>query len=158
MITQMVTQNTGMKPNWWTEVLNYMNQREWFNLNNMKYTVGVLAYIALIVFFAYFYTSITFNPMEIANNLKKSGGFVPGVRPGKPTSEYLNKVLNYIIFIGAIGLTLVAIYPIIFSGLFSASLSFGGTSIIIVVGVIVETVKQIESQMVVRNYKGFLND
>ena len=111
-----------------------------------------------IIFFAYFYTSITFNPIEIANNLKKAGGFVPGIRPGKPTSDYLNTVLNYVIFIGAVGLTIVAVYPYVFSGLFGASVSFGGTSIIIVVGVIIETVKQVESQMLVRNYKGFLND
>lgn len=143
---------------WWGEVLKYLNAKYWFNTSNFLYTVGVIAYIAMIVFFAYFYTSITFNPIEIANNLKKSGGFVPGIRPGKPTSEYLNSVLNYIIFIGAIGLTCVAVFPYIFTGLFGASISFGGTSIIIVVGVIIETVKQIESQMLVRNYKGFLNN
>ena len=143
---------------WWAEVLKYLNSRYWFNTDNFIYTIGMLGYLALIIFFAYFYTSITFNPIEIANNLKKSGGFVPGIRPGKPTSEYLNEVLNRIIFIGAVGLMIVAIYPYIFSGLFGAQVSFGGTSIIIVVGVIVETVKQVESQMLVRNYKGFLND
>ena len=109
--------------------------------------------------FAYFYTSITFNPIEIANNMKKQGGFVPGIRPGKPTSDYMNRILNYIVFIGAVGLIIVAIVPIIFSGLFGlASLSFFGTSLIIIVGVILETLKAIESQMLVRNYKGFLND
>ena len=96
--------------------------------------------------------------MEVANNLKKSGGFIPGVRPGKPTSEYLDGVLNYIVFIGAVGLSIVSIIPYIFNGLFGAQVSFGGTSIIIVVSVIIETVKQVESQMLVRNYKGFLND
>lgn len=155
MITQMVKYSgTG----WWSEAIKFLSARYWFNKDNFVYTIGVILYVALIVFFAYFYTSITFNPMEIANNLKKSGGFVPGVRPGKPTSEYLNKVLNYVIFIGAIGLTIIAVYPYVFGGLFGASVSFGGTSIIIVVGVIVETVKQVESQMLVRNYKGFLND
>ncbi|MCR4929362.1 MAG: preprotein translocase subunit SecY [Lachnospiraceae bacterium] len=142
----------------WSEAIKFMNARYWFNKNDMIYTLGIILYIALVIFFAYFYTSITFNPVEIANNLKKAGGFVPGIRPGKPTSEYLNNVLNYIIFIGAVGLTIVAVYPYIFSGLFGASVSFGGTSIIIVVGVIIETVKQVESQMLVRNYKGFLND
>ena len=83
---------------------------------------------------------------------------IPGIRPGKPTSDYLNTVLNYVIFIGAVGLTIVAIYPYIVCGLTGASISFGGTSIIIVVGVIIETVKQVESQMLVRNYKGFLHD
>ena len=95
--------------------------------------------------------------MEVAENMKKSGGFIPGTRPGKPTQDYLNKVLNYIVFIGAVGLIIVAIIPIIFNGLFGASVSFGGTSLIIIVGVILETMKQIESQMLVRNYKGFLN-
>ena len=143
---------------WWSEALKYMNSSHWFNLSDMKYTLGILVYIALVVFFAYFYTSITFNPVEIANNLKKAGGFVPGIRPGKPTSEYLNTALNYIIFIGAVGLVIVAIIPYIFSGLFGLNLSFGGTSIIIVVSVVIETAQQVESQMLVRNYKGFLND
>lgn len=155
IISQMVGyQGAG----WWNEALKFMNARYWFNKNDFIYTLGVIAYVAMCIFFAYFYTSITFNPIEIANNLKKAGGFVPGIRPGKPTSDYLNTVLNYIIFIGAIGLAIVAIYPYVFSGLFGASVSFGGTSIIIVVGVIIETVKQVESQMIVRNYKGFLND
>ena len=91
--------------------------------------------------------------------MKKSGGFIPGIRPGKPTSDYLNDILNYIIFIGAVGLVIVCIIPIIASGLFSVgSLSFGGTSLIIIVGVVLETLKSIESMMLVRNYKGFLND
>ena len=94
----------------------------------------------------------------VADNMKKQGGFIPGIRPGKPTSDYLTKVLNYIIFIGAIGLTIIAILPFIFNGVFGASISFGGTSLIIIVSVVLETVKQIESQMLVRNYKGFLND
>ena len=96
--------------------------------------------------------------MEIANNMKKSGGFIPGIRPGKPTQDYLNKILNYIVFIGAIGLILVAAIPIFFNGMFGANVSFGGTSLIIVVGVIIETIKQIESKMIVRNYSGFLTD
>ncbi|MBO4889945.1 MAG: preprotein translocase subunit SecY, partial [Lachnospiraceae bacterium] len=130
----------------------------WFKKGAWQYSWGALFYVVLVVFFAYFYTSITFNPMEVAENMKKSGGFIPGTRPGKPTQEYLNKVLNYIVFIGAIGLIIVALIPIFFNGLFGASVSFGGTSLIIIVGVILETMKQIESQMVVRNYKGFLTD
>ena len=143
---------------WWGECLKYLNSNFWFSPEQMKYTLGLIIYVIMVVFFAYFYTSITFNPVEMANNMKKQGGFIPGIRPGKPTSEYLNKVLNHIIFIGAAGLIIVAILPYIFNGVFGAHLSFGGTSIIIVVSVIVETVKQIESQMLVRNYKGFLND
>ena len=115
-------------------------------------------YILLVVFFAYFYTSVTFNPMEVANNLKKSGGFIPGIRPGKPTQDYLNKILNYIVFIGAVGLLIVAVIPIFFNGMFGADVSFGGTSLIIIVGVVLETIDQIESKMIVRNYSGFLND
>ena len=123
------------------------------------YSVGLIVYIVLIVLFAYFYTSITFNPMEVANNMKKAGGFIPGIRPGKPTSDYLNEVLNNVVFIGAVGLIIVCLVPIIASGLFSVgSLSFGGTSLIIIAGVILETIKQVESMMLVRNYKGFLND
>ena len=139
------------------KILLSLSSGNWFNRNNMIYTLGVILYIVLNIFFAYFYTSITFNPLEIANNMKKSGGFIPGIRPGKPTSDYLTSVLNKIIFIGVIGLIVVALIPIVFSGLFNANVSFGGTSIIIVVGVVIETLRQIESQMVVRDYKGFLN-
>ena len=139
-------------------VLNTLSQQNWCSLEKPWYTIGLLIYILLVVFFAYFYTSITFNPLEIANNMKRQGGFVPGIRPGKPTSDYLSKILNYIIFIGAIGLTIVAVIPIFFNGVFGASVSFGGTSLIIVVGVVLETIKQIEAQMVNRHYKGFLND
>ena len=142
----------------WSEVLRYLSSSYWCNPSQPKYTIGLLVYIVLLVFFAYFYTSITFNPLEIADNLKKRGGFIPGIRPGKPTSEYLTRILNYIIFIGAIGLTIVGILPFIFRGVFNASVSFGGTSLIIVVSVVLETIKQIESMMMVRNYKGFLND
>ena len=124
----------------------------------LRYSVGLLVYIVLVVFFAYFYTSITFNPIEIANNMKKQGGFIPGIRPGKPTSTYLQNVLNYVIFIGAVDLLIVAVIPIALSGIFNASVSFGGTSLIIIVGVVLETIKGLEAKMVVRNYKGFLTD
>ena len=120
--------------------------------------LGLVAYIVMVIFFAYFYTSITFNPLEVADNMKKQGGFIPGIRPGKPTVDYLTKMLNYIIFIGAAGLTIVAVIPFFFNGVFGANVSFGGTSIIIIVGVILETLKQIESMMLVRNYKGFLDN
>ena len=145
------------KVTWWQKFMYFLNSGNWFKRGAWQYTWGALIYIVLVVFFAYFYTSITFNPMEVAENMKKSGGFIPGTRPGKPTQDYLNKVLNYIVFIGAVGLIIVALIPIIFNGLFGASVSFGGTSLIIIVGVILETMKQIESQMLVRNYKGFLN-
>lgn len=140
------------------EIVNGLSSNNWCNPKQLHYSWGLLVYIVLCVFFAYFYTSITFNPLEVADNIKKQGGFVPGIRPGKPTSEYLTKILNYIIFIGVVGLMIVAIIPIFFNGVFGASVSFGGTSLIIIAGVILDTVKQIESQMLVRNYKGFLNN
>lgn len=140
-------------------ILLMLNSSNWFKPERPVYSIGMLVYIALIIVFAYFYTSITFNPLEVANNMKKSGGFIPGIRPGKPTSDYLNSILNYVVFIGACGLTIVCIIPIMVSGLFNVSrLSFGGTSLIIIVSVVLETIKAIESQMLVRYYKGFLND
>lgn len=147
-------QGTGV----WRQILNGLNQDNWCKPDQLVYSIGLVVYIVLTVFFAYFYTSLTFNPLEISNNMKKQGGFIPGIRPGKPTTDYLTKVLNAIIFIGAIGLVIVAVIPFFFNGVFGANVSFGGTSLIIIVSVILETIKQIESQMLVRNYKGFLND
>ena len=141
-----------------SKILKGLSQQNWFSLSNPGYTLGFVLYAVMIVFFAYFYTSITFNPIEVADNMKKQGGFIPGIRPGKPTQDYLEKILNYIIFIGAIGLLIVCTIPIVFNGAFGASVSFGGTSIIIIVGVVLETLKQIESQMLVRNYRGFLSE
>lgn len=140
-----------------SEILRGMNQGNWCNPEQIKYSWGLIVYIILTVFFAYFYTSITFNPLEIANNMKKSGGFIPGIRPGRPTVEYLNKILNYIIFIGACGLIVIQVIPIFFNGALGASVSFGGTSLIIIVSVVLETIKQLESMTLVRHYKGFLN-
>ena len=139
------------------KILEGMQTNYWFRPGYPWAYIGLAVYILLVFFFAYFYTSISFNPMEVANNLKKQGGFVPGIRPGKATQDYLNKILNYIVLIGAIGLIIVAIIPIFFNGRFSAEVSFGGTSLIIICGVIIETIKQIESKMIVRNYSGFLN-
>lgn len=140
------------------EILKGLNSGNWCNPSEPVYSIGLLVYIVLVVVFAYFYTSITFNPLEVSNNIKKQGGFIPGIRPGRPTTDYLSKVLNYIIFIGAVGLIIVAVLPFVFNGVFKASVDFGGTSLIIIVSVILETIKQIESLMLVRNYKGFLND
>ena len=140
-----------------SEILKGLNSNNWCDPENLKYSWGLLLYIVLTIAFAYFYTSITFNPMEIANNMKKNGGFIPGIRPGKPTVDYLARILKYIIFIGAIGLVIVQVIPFFFNGWLGASVSFGGTSLIIIIGVVLETLKQVESQMLVRNYKGFLN-
>ena len=141
-----------------SKILKGLSQSNWCDPKEPVYSIGLIVYIVLIIAFAYFYTNITFNPLEIANNMKRSGGFIPGIRPGKPTSDYLNQILNYIVFIGAIGLAFIAFVPIFFNGVFNADVSFGGTSIIIIVGVVIETLKQIESQMRVRYYKGFLDD
>lgn len=140
------------------KILKGLTQSNWFDFSSPVYTIGLAVYVLLIIAFAYFYTTITFNPLEIADNMKKQGGFIPGIRPGKPTSDYLQKMLSNIVFIGAVGLTIVAVIPIFFEGAFNATLSFGGTSLIIIVGVVIETLKQIESQMLVRNYSGFLNE
>ncbi len=142
-------------------ILDGLNSNNWFNADKLPGSLvdswGLIVYIVLTIAFAYFYTSITFNPLEIANNMKKNGGFIPGIRPGKPTSDYLAKILKYIIFIGAVGLVIVQVIPFFFNGWFGAAVSFGGTSLIIIIGVVLETLQQIESQMLVRNYKGFLN-
>ncbi|CDD48711.1 protein translocase subunit SecY [Firmicutes bacterium CAG:534] len=147
-------QGTGI----WGHILKGLNSSYWCKPSEPVYSIGLVVYIVLVIFFAYFYTSITFNPLEIADNMKKQGGFIPGIRPGKPTSDYLTRILNYIIFIGAAGLTVICVIPYFFNGIFGASVSFGGTSLIIIVSVVLETMKQVESQMLVRNYKGFLND
>lgn len=138
----------GTPTGWWATALS------WLRLNSIT---GAIIYFLFILFFAYFYTSITFNPIEVANNMKKNGGFVPGIRPGKPTVDYLASVLNKIVLVGALSLSLIALLPVILSAVFGINVTFGGTSLIIVVGVALETIKQIESQMVMRHYKGFLN-
>ena len=129
-----------------------------FDSTSITYAI---IYFLLILFFAYFYSTIQFNPVEVANNLKKNGGYIPGFRPGKPTSEFISKVLNKITLFGAIYLGIVACVPIIVSHFTNAEsltgLSLGGTSIIIAVGVALETVRALEAQMMMRNYKGFLS-
>lgn len=128
-------------------ILNYLNVNNWFNINNPIYSVGYILYALLVIFFGYFYTSIAFNTYEVANNLKKSGGTVCGIRPGAPTVEYLNKQTKYLVFIGTAGLLILATIPMIVSGIFNlGNLSFGGTTIIIAVSVIFETKKQLEME------------
>ena len=142
------------------KILLLLNSGNWCRPDGYTWAnIGLVIYLVLIILFAYFYTSITFNPLEVANNMKKSGGFIPGMRPGKQTSDYLNRILSYIILIGAAGLCIIAFVPILVSGVFGLGhLSFLGTSLLIIVAVVIETVKQIESQLLVRNYKGFLNN
>ena len=136
------------------KIMAMLSSNYWFRPSLPFYSIGVVVYVALLIVFAYFYTSISFNPLEIADNMKKSGGFIPGVRPGKPTSDFLNNMLNHLIIIGAVGLTIIALLPIILSGIFNITrLSFMGPSLIIIVNVVLETAKSIESKMVAREYE-----
>lgn len=145
MITNFFNPNpTGV----WGTILHYIN---W------THPVGAVVYGLLILFFTFFYSTITFNPIDVASNMKKNGGFVPGIRPGKPTSDYLIKVVNQITLVGALFLAIVSLSPILMQWIFKMTIGFGGTSLLIVVGVALETVKQIEAQMLMRHYKGFLS-
>ena len=124
-----------------------------FSFTNVGYN---LIYAVLIIFFTYFYSSITFNPIDVADNIRKNGGFIPGIRPGRPTSEYIMKVMSRITFFGGLFLAAIAVLPAILMGVASMDLYFGGTSLLIVVGVAIDTMKQIESNMMMRNYEGFM--
>ena len=152
--------STGSRTGFWNKVLYMLNMQNWFNVTEwgeFKYTFGALVYILLIIFFAKFYTAVTFNPVEISNNLKKSGGYCPGIRPGRPTTDYLTDILDKIVVIGAFALCIVAVLPLVFTGVFQVRVGFAATSLIIVVGVILETMKAIEAMMAVHHYKGFLD-
>ena len=141
----MLQQLFGWKSNWF---LDLFSQTSWF------YTI---LYFVLIIAFAFFYVTIQYNPMEMANNLRKNSGAIPGYRPGKPTSDYIKRVLSKVTLIGAIFLGLIALFPSVFGMLTEIyGLALGGTSIMIVVGVALETTQQIESQLMMRHYKGFL--
>lgn len=134
----------------WDNFLNFFSYQSWFY---------IVINVILIIAFSYFYIAISFNPVEVSNNLKKNGGFILGIRPGRPTADYIKKVLNKIILIGAIMLCVVAVLPLIlskFSASSTASLAFGGSSIIIVVGVALELARAVEAEMTMRHYKGFL--
>ncbi len=128
-------------------------QLGWFSNQSVLYMV---VYFILIIAFSYFYATVQYNPIEIANNLKKNGGFIPGFRPGRPTAEFIGRVINKVTFFGAIYLAIVALLPIIVGRFVSNAVSLGGTSVIIVVGVALETVTALEAQMMMRHYKGFL--
>ena len=132
----------------------------WYTFLQIFDTTGIVyivVYFLLILGFSYFYSTMQFNPIEVANNLKKNGGFIPGFRPGKPTADFITKVLNKITFFGAIYLSVIAICPLVIGGIIdNSTLAIGGTSVIIVVGVALETVKAMEAQMLMRHYKGFL--
>ena len=141
---------TPKEGTFWYGVLNFFSPNSWFY---------AILFFVLMIAFAYFYVSISFNPIEVANNLKNNGGSIPGIRPGKPTSDYITKILNRITLIGALLLSVIAVLPLvinIISGGQMSGLAFGGSSLIIVVGVVLETIRDIEAQMTLRHYKGFL--
>jgi len=137
------------------------NAADWINKYlTLNGTVGVWIYsisnIILIIFFTYFYTAVQFNPVEYANNLKQNGGFIPGIRPGRPTTEFLSKVISRITLVGALSLAVIATLPVLIFSFTNLNIRFGGTGLLIVVGVALETMKQMEAQMLMRHYKGFL--
>ena len=138
-------------------IFNMLCQNNWFNPDNMSYTVGYILYAVLIIAFAYFYTSIMFNPQEVAERLKERGSFIPGQRPGRQTVEYLQRVSDTTIVIGAIGLLIVSTIPIVLAGLLGVDVSFGGTSIIIIVGVVLETIRKLDSQVSERHLRGLFS-
>lgn len=147
MIVALFYGNQAPTNGFWAGVMKIFSQRSW---------VYIVLVFLLIVAFSYFYVVIQFNPIEVSNNLKKNGGFIPGIRPGKPTTEYISKILWRITFIGAMFLGIISVVPNIVDMFANVGLALGGTSLIIVVGVAIETVKQLESQMLMRHYKGFL--
>ncbi len=138
----------------WPSSAFYAFVSKWLGQTSILYNV---LYVALIIFFTFFYTSVTFNPIEVSDRLKTNGGFIPGIRPGRPTAEYLSKSLNKISIVGAIFLAVIAILPNILGAITKTQISFGGTSLLIVVSVALETMKQMEAQMLMRHYEGFLN-
>lgn len=125
---------------------------------NMTHPIGACLYVMLIIFFTYFYTSIVINPNEIAMNMKKNGGFIPGIRPGQPTSAYITRVVSRITLVGAICYAILAMVPVVLQWIFKINVGFGGTTLIIVVGVALDIVKSLESQLLMRHYKGFLSE
>lgn len=145
-----------------TMILSFMTETDkWpYKFLSLFGTSGILyavLYFLMIIGFAYFYTTIQFNPVEMANNLRKNGGSVPGIRPGKPTSDFISKILSRITLMGALFLSVIAILPIVISNVSNIPISIGGTSVLILVGVALDTVQNLESQMMMRHYKGFLD-
>ena len=145
-----------------TMILSFMSstQSAWYKILSLFSVQGAfyaIVYFFLIIGFAYFYATIQFNPVEMANNLRKNGGAVPGIRPGKPTSDFISKILSRITLMGAIFLSVIAILPILVGSVGGINISLGGTSVLIMVGVALDTVRNLESQMMMRHYKGFLD-
>ena len=152
LIQQLTGAASAADPSWWQKAINTY-------LVNPANPVYIAIYFALIIFFTYFYVAITFNPEERADDMKRYGGFIPGIRPGRPTADYLNFVLSRITLPGSIYLGVVAVLPFLFLNVGASgaqNLPFGGTAVLIIVSVGLDTIKQIESQLMQRNYEGFL--
>ncbi len=139
---------TAQSGGFWGGFLKLFSQGSW---------LYIILYFLLIIFFTYFYTEMQYNPVEIANNMKQNGGFVPGIRPGKPTAQFIQNIVSKITLVGAVFLAVIAVLPMFLTQALGASIAFGGTSVLIMVGVALETVKTLESQMMMRHYKGFLD-
>jgi len=155
MFPALIIQLTGSTSGFWMNVANICSPQigsAWW-----VYLVHCIIYSLLIIGFSFFYTVIIFNPVEVANTLKKNGGFIPGIRAGKPTADYINGVLNKITLFGSIFIAAIAIIPVVVQAVTGISLGFGGTTVLIVVGVALEITKQLESQLVMKHYKGFLD-
>ena len=156
MIIQMFIPNIATQTGFWSVIYNFSIATS-SSAVPVGYTIAnAIVYLLLIVGFTFFYTYATFNPAEVSNNIKKNGGFVPGIRAGRPTTEYLSSIISKLTWFGGLYLAIIAILPMLVRFIPNMNLAFGGTSILIVVGVALETVQQIESQLVMRHYKGFL--
>ena len=155
MIIPMFNANIATSRGFWAAIYKFSASTSSAQYGWQYTLINAIIYLLLIVGFTYFYTYATFNPAEVSNNIKKNGGFIPGIRAGKPTTEYISSILKKITLFGGIFLSLIAILPMLLS-LLKLNITFGGTSILIVVGVALETVQQLESRLVMRHYKGFL--
>ena len=155
MIIQMFVPNIANETGFWSVIYKFSIATSTSNVPVGYSIANAIIYLLLILGFTYFYTYATFNPAEVSNNIKKNGGFIPGIRAGKPTTDYLSSIISKITLFGGLFLAVIAIIPMLlrFTNL---NIAFGGTSILIVVGVALETVQQLESQLVMRHYKGFL--
>jgi len=156
MIIQMFVPNIASQTGFWATIYKFSIATSSSGVP-IGYTIAnAIVYLLLIVGFTFFYTYATFNPAEVSNNIKKNGGFIPGIRAGKPTTDYLSSIISKLTWFGGLYLAIIAILPMLVRFIPNVNLAFGGTSILIVVGVALETVQQLESQLVMRHYKGFL--
>jgi len=157
MIIQMFVPNIAAQTGFWAAVYKFSIATS-TSAVPLGYTIAnAIVYLLLIVGFTFFYTYATFNPAEVSNNIKKNGGFIPGIRAGKPTTDYLSSVLSKLLWFGGLFLAVIAILPMLVRFIPNVNLAFGGTSILIVVGVALEMIQQLESLLVMRHYKGFLD-